>query len=58
MVSCAWCIVGVCQHNPPLALRDYELRRSEGLRDIRENTVSQMQHVLDGVECAELGGSG
>ncbi len=37
MVSCAWCIVGVCQHNPPLALRDYELWRSEGLRDICEN---------------------
>ncbi len=49
--------MGICQHNPPLTLRDYELRCSEGLRDIRENTVSQMQHVLDGVECAELGRS-
>ncbi len=28
VVSCAWCIVGVCQHHPPLAVRDYELWRS------------------------------
>ncbi len=56
VVFCAWCIVCVCQHNPPLAVRYYELWRSEWLRDIRENTVSQMQHVLDRVERAELGG--
>ncbi len=46
----------VCQHNPPLAVRYYELWRSEWLRDIREDTVLQMQHVLDRVERAELGG--
>ncbi len=28
VVSCACCIVGVCQHHPPLAVRDYELWRS------------------------------
>ncbi len=42
-----------CQHNPPLAVRYYELWRSEWLRDIREDIVLQMQHVLDR---AELGG--
>ncbi len=52
----SWCIVCVCQHNLPLAVRYYELWRSEWLRDIREDTVSQMQHVLDRVERAELGG--
>ncbi len=46
----------VRQHNPPLAVRYYELWRSEWLRDIRVDTVSQMQHVLDRVERAELGG--
>ncbi len=46
----------VCQHNPPLAVRYYELWRSEWLRDIREDTVWQMQHVLDRVVRAELGG--
>ncbi len=34
----------------------YELWHSEWLRDIHEDTVSQMQHVLDRVERAELGG--
>ncbi len=29
-----------CQHNPPLALRDYELWHCEGLREICENTMS------------------
>ncbi len=38
------------QHNPLLDVRYYELWRSEWLRDIRENTVSQMQHVLDRME--------
>ncbi len=52
----SWCIVCMCQHNPPLAVRYYELWRSECLRDIREDTVLQMQHVLDRVERAELGG--
>ncbi len=33
----------------------YKLWRSEWLRDIREDTVLQMQHVLDRVERAELG---
>ncbi len=56
VVSCAWCIVCVCQHHPPLAVRYNELWRSEWLRDIRENTVSKMQHVLDRVERVELGG--
>ncbi len=56
VVSCAWCIVCVCQHHPPLAMRDYELWRSEWLRDICENTCSKMQHVLERVERAELGG--
>ncbi len=56
VVSCAWCIVYVCQHHHPLAVRYYELWRSEWLRDIHENTVSQMQYVLDRVERAELGG--
>ncbi len=56
VVSCTWCIVCVCQHNPPLAVRYYELWRSEWLRDICENTVSQIQHVLDRVVRAELGG--
>ncbi len=46
----------VCQHNPPLAVRYYELWRSEWLRGIREDTVLQMQHVLDRVERAEPGG--
>ncbi len=52
----SWCIVCVCQHTPPLAVRYYELWRSEWLRDIRVDTVSQMQHVVDRVELAELGG--
>ncbi len=52
----SWCIVCVCQHNPPLAMRYYELWRSEWFRDRREDTVLQMQHVLDRVERAELGG--
>ncbi len=46
----------VCQPNPPLAVRYYELWRSEWLRDRREDTVLPMQHVLDRVERAELGG--
>ncbi len=54
VVSCAWCIMCVCQHHPPLAARYYELWRSEWLRDICENTVSKMQHVLDRVERAEF----
>ncbi len=33
-----------------------ELWRSEWLRDIRVDTVLQMQHVVDRVELAELGG--
>ncbi len=37
-------------------MRYYELWRSEWLRDIREDTVLQMQHVLDRVERAELRG--
>ncbi len=37
-------------------MRDYELWRSEWLRDIRVDTVLQMQHVVDRVELAELGG--
>ncbi len=52
----SWCIVCVCQHTPPLAVRYYELWRSEWLRDIRVDTVLQMQHVVDRVELAELGG--
>ncbi len=40
VVSCAWCIVCVCQHHPPLAMRDYEPWSSGWLRDIREDTVS------------------
>ncbi len=40
----------VCQRTPPLAVRYYELWCSEWLRDIRVDTVSQMQHVLDRVE--------
>ncbi len=40
----------------PLAVRYYELWRSEWLRDIRVDTVLQMQHVVDRVELAELGG--
>ncbi len=50
----SWCIVCVCQHT--LSVRYYELWRSEWLRDICEDTVLQMQHVLDRVERAELGG--
>ncbi len=46
----------VCQRTPPLAVRYYELWRSEWLRDIRADTVLQMQHVVDRVELAELGG--
>ncbi len=52
----SWCIVCVCQRTPPLAVRYYELWRSEWLRDIRVDTVLQMQHVVDRVELAELGG--
>ncbi len=52
----SWCIVCVCQHTPPLAVRYYELWRSEWLRDICVDTVLQMQHVVDRVELAELGG--
>ncbi len=52
----SWCIVCVCQHTPPLAVRYYELWRSEWLRDIRVDTVWQMQHVVDRVELVELGG--
>ncbi len=37
----SWCIVCVCQHT---------------VRDIRVDTVLQMQHVVDRVELAELGG--
>ncbi len=36
----------------PLAVGYYELWRSEWLKDIRENTVSKMQHVLVRVEYA------
>ncbi len=50
----SWCIVCVCQRTPPLAVRYYELWRSEWLRDIRVDTVLQMQHVVDRVELAEL----
>ncbi len=46
----------VCQRTPPLAMRYYELWRSEWLRDRRVDTVLQMQHVPDRVERAELGG--
>ncbi len=46
----------VCQRTPPLAVRYYELWRSEWFRDIRVDTVLQMQHVVDRVELAELGG--
>ncbi len=35
-------------------MRYYELWRSEWLRDICENTVSKMQHVLVRVEHVEL----
>ncbi len=52
----SWCIVCVCPCTPPLAVRNYELWRSEWLRDIRVDTVLQMQHVVDRVELAELGG--
>ncbi len=52
----SWCIVCVCPCTPPLAVRYYELWRSEWLRDIRVDTVLQMQHVVDRVELAELGG--
>ncbi len=45
----------VCQRTPPLAVR-YELWCSEWLRDIRVDTVLQMQHVVDRVELVELGG--
>ncbi len=48
----SWCIV--CVSIIPFWY--YELWRSEWLRDIRVDTVSQMQHVLDRVERAELGG--
>ncbi len=41
----------VCQRTPPLAVRYYELWRSEWLRDIRVDTVSQMQYVLDSGAC-------
>ncbi len=51
----SWCIVCVSR-TPPLAVRYYELWRSEWLRDIRVDTVLQMQHVVDRVELAELGG--
>ncbi len=44
----------VCQRTPPLAVRYYELWCSEWLRDIRVDTVLQMQHVVDRVELAEL----
>ncbi len=44
----SWC--SVCQRTPPLAVRYYELWRSEWLRDIRVDTVLQMQHVVDRVE--------
>ncbi len=46
VVSCAWCIVCMYQHNPPLAVRYYQLWRSEWLRDTYKNTVSKMQLVL------------
>ncbi len=46
----------VCQRTPPLTVRYDELWRSEWLRDIRVDTVLQMQHVFDRVEHAELGG--
>ncbi len=46
----------VCQRTPPLAVRYDELWRSEWLSDIRVDTVLQMQHVVDRVELAELGG--
>ncbi len=52
----SWCIVCVCPCTPPLAVRYYELWRSEWLRDIRVDTVLQMQQVVDRVELAELGG--
>ncbi len=39
VVSCAWCIVCVCQHHPPLAMRYYELWRSEWLGDVRTSSL-------------------
>ncbi len=52
----SWCIVCVCRRTPPLAVRYYELWRSEWLRDICVDTVWQMQHVVDRVELVELRG--
>ncbi len=56
VVSCAWCIVCLCHHHPTLAVMYYEIWHSEWLRDLCENTVSYMQHLLDRVKNAELRG--
>ncbi len=51
----SWCIVCVCQHNPPLAVRYYELWRSEWLRDrcsmyLTEWSMRSSEEVFRSVE--------
>ncbi len=48
----SWCIVCVCQRTPPLAVRYYELWRSEWLRDIR------VGHRLADAACSRQSGAG